>query len=329
MKRLMHVLLLGALLSPAAASAQTYFLLESKIGGFLDVSNASPAAGSLLQVWNMVAGDNQLWTFIGGPSGTLYFQSRMGRYLDVQWANPARGAPTWIWDFNGGPAQRWVLEPSGETGWYYLRSALGTYLDVRGHTMANGLPVQTWSFNGFYTQKWKIVPPTRVVPPAIGQMCPHGGVDDGAEFRGSPHIRATVDVGPSPDRARLVARITYWADAHAGAVPCADPGRSDCYGQAHGAWQQTLYTAPAGRHVINVASSMRHSEVDFWGPSAGGEFLGCNDGEILTVAPAGGPVRQFLIIGDTGGGDVSNDDDCTCDTQIRRIDMQPLQVYLD
>ena len=39
-------------------------------------------------------------------------------------------------------------------------------------------------------------------------------------------------------------------------------------------------------------------------------------------------VKDIVRLGDTGGGDLSNDGDCNCDTRIVRIDWKPLDATL-
>jgi len=58
---------------------------------------------------------------------------------------------------------------------------------------------------------------------------------------------------------------------------------------------------------------------------AGSESPPCNDGDLIdpgsiaiTQVP-GGPVRSVALIGDTGGKDISKDDDCRCDTRVNDL----------
>jgi len=49
---------------------------------------------------------------------------------------------------------------------------------------------------------------------------------------------------------------------------------------------------------------------------------------IQTPALEGRAVRFFHIVGDTGGDDISNDDNCNDDTRIERIEFLPMQVFM-
>jgi hypothetical protein len=49
---------------------------------------------------------------------------------------------------------------------------------------------------------------------------------------------------------------------------------------------------------------------------------------IQTPALEGGLVRFFHIVGDTGGDDISNDDNCNDDTRIEKIEFFPFKAYI-
>jgi hypothetical protein len=321
---------------PAYGQSNAPFYLQSKMGGFLDVTEVSSAAGTPLQLWEFTGSDNQIW-FWERHLEQFVLRSKMGRYVELRNNSPARGTVVQIGDFNGSPSQQWYGELSDEPEYLLIRSKLGTYLDVHGHTNANGLPIQGWSRNAFYTQKWRILYPDVIQPTAIGLRCPTGWV--GSDFGGSPRIVSSVELKVSDDRRQLIADITYWASA----LPDADPSdpledvgdppfRSRFaarQGSAYGRWNEVVYTVPEGMRLIGVLPAYRYSAVDFWGPSAGFEFLFCGDGEVLSRVPERGPVRVFNLIGDTGDRDVSVDADCRCDAQIRGIEFNPIEVLLE
>jgi hypothetical protein len=53
-------------------------------------------------------------------------------------------------------------------------------------------------------------------------------------------------------------------------------------------------------------------------------------GNQVTQTPAleGKAVKYFHIVGDTGGDDISNDDNCNDDTRIEKIEFFPMQVIM-
>ena len=39
-------------------------------------------------------------------------------------------------------------------------------------------------------------------------------------------------------------------------------------------------------------------------------------------------MARLVVVGDTGGGDITDDANCHCDTRIVHIDLKPLNVTL-
>jgi len=94
-------------------------------------------------------------------------------------------------------------------------------------------------------------------------------------------------------------------------------------------FRQQIWTPPAGMRITGITSDMTSSCTNIRGPNAGEEFLECHDGEVISLMPiTGSLVNLMQVIGDTGGGDISGDNDCGCDTQIRRISFNPVTVTL-
>jgi hypothetical protein len=66
-------------------------------------------------------------------------------------------------------------------------------------------------------------------------------------------------------------------------------------------------------------------------PGAGGEFGGCNDGKVFSFPShkiKGNLVQELHIIADTGGDDVSEDDNCHCDTRVEKITFKPFGLLI-
>ncbi len=64
-------------------------------------------------------------------------------------------------------------------------------------------------------------------------------------------------------------------------------------------------------------------------PGAGSETPPFNNGTPLRRAGIAPMVRILSLIGDTGGDDVSNDDDCHCDTHIEFIEFISIEVQFE
>ncbi|MDW8054995.1 MAG: membrane dipeptidase, partial [Anaerolineae bacterium] len=68
------------------------------------------------------------------------------------------------------------------------------------------------------------------------------------------------------------------------------------------------------------------SEFDASLRAAGAEFGACNDGEQHEIRITEGPVSRMVVIADTGGDDISDDENCGCDTKIVSLEFRPLRV---
>ncbi len=155
--------------------------------------------------------------------------------------------------------------------------------------------------------------------PAITGLCPYQKVGGDHEFGGhGPRVTGTVTLKISPDGTNLQAVISF----------AAKETTSD-WSEVKGNWTMTIgEPAPAGMKYtrINSATVSSFDRV----LSGGGRnevFEGCDGGEHV-ITPASGPVSLLVVVGDTGGADISGDADCNCDTRIVRIELKPISVTL-
>jgi hypothetical protein len=154
-------------------------------------------------------------------------------------------------------------------------------------------------------------------PQSMGALCPVGASRGDGEFGSGPLLWASVRLRISEDGGNLIASIRFLAQELV----------SD-FSTTMGSWERVIWSAEPNKRIVSIISQAV-SEVCFIGSRAGGEFIGCNDGEVITKKlGVADPVRQFQIIGDTGGGDISNDDNCYCDTQIRGIEFNSISISL-
>jgi hypothetical protein len=77
--------------------------------------------------------------------------------------------------------------------------------------------------------------------------------------------------------------------------------------------------------ILSARSSSSHVTCT----AAGLQIIGPGGNPNLTTVPpvTGGLVRAFEIVGDTGGPDISNDDDCSDDTRMRVV-FNPIRLRL-
>ncbi len=157
-------------------------------------------------------------------------------------------------------------------------------------------------------------------PAAINELCPSTHVGGDLDFGGhGPQINCSVNLRISAD-AQFVEMVVDF-DAKE-----TSPDWSEVKGQ----WVQKVFTAPGGMKISAITSATS-STVNFVSRAAGGEFGGCNEGQLHCSSGGGftingGLVQSMCIIGDTGGSDINQGGDCRCDTKIKSITFNPVTV---
>jgi microsomal dipeptidase-like Zn-dependent dipeptidase len=155
--------------------------------------------------------------------------------------------------------------------------------------------------------------------PAITNLCPSQKIAGDNEFGGhGPHIKGTVSLRISPDGTNLQAVITFNAKE-----------TTSDWSEVRGSWTINIgEPAPAGLRYTSVNGEKISSFDRVLSGGGRNEVLeGCDGGEHI-ITPAGGPVSKIIVVGDTGGGDISADNDCNCDTRIVRIELKPVSLTL-
>ncbi|GAB1511025.1 RICIN domain-containing protein [Actinophytocola sp. KF-1] len=114
----------------------------------VDVTGASTANGTRVQLWDCHGGTNQQWTYTSGKQLVVYG----GKCLDASGGGTANGTAAIIWDCHGGTNQQWNVNANGTiTG---VQS--GLCLDASGHGTANGTLIHLWSCTGGTNQQWSL-----------------------------------------------------------------------------------------------------------------------------------------------------------------------------
>lgn len=156
---------------------------------------------------------------------------------------------------------------------------------------------------------------TTIQPSEIGVLCPTNLVSGDRDFGRGPHITTSVQLNISADRKAILAVVQFTGEEVGGDT------------KVDQTWEKEVYRAPAGAIITQILSPAT-SSVDFVGPNAGWEFGGCSDGELITINLSNNPLSSISIIGDTGYEDVSTDENCSCDTQIRSIQFRPISITI-
>lgn len=139
------------------------------------------------------------------------------------------------------------------------------------------------------------------VPDAITRLCPdHRGGD--REFNGhGPNVTAHADM-------EIKLNTELWVKLYLHVKET----RAD-WTEAEHTWDRQLWTAPSGYVILGVASDMDSNA-----------FYEDSNHELDRPAVRGGDlVRQFEILGDTGGDDVSNctDDDVYMNVYFNKVNV--------
>lgn len=151
-------------------------------------------------------------------------------------------------------------------------------------------------------------PETRMVTPSTwGPVCPKLLLRGDREFGGNgPRVDAQVRLSIAADGSGVDATL----DFHAVET------RSN-WSETRGTWRRRVFTAAAGERVVEVLSATQ-SRTEAVSAAAGFQVVFPGGTQIVASPPVydGDLVREFLIVGDTGGNDISTDDNCSDDTRI-------------
>ncbi len=160
------------------------------------------------------------------------------------------------------------------------------------------------------------------MPSTIGPYCPNKLLGGDREFNGhGPEIYAWIKLNIV--NKRMVEAEVFM---HARET-VAD------WSETQGTWKKILYTAPAGYEITGIVSG-KYSEVKYisrpgvnaFSPAGLVQALGNVHGANVPFKDDG-LVTRWNIVGDTGGDDISTDDNCNDDAQVA-IQMNPVKIKL-
>ena len=150
----------------------------------------------------------------------------------------------------------------------------------------------------------------------IGELCPTTLVSGDREFGGGPLINVTARLERTADESGIDIIINYRAEETGGD-----------HTTATGEFRQRVFNVAAGTRIVSLAAATSSSSVvNFRGAGAGAEFGICNEGVVQDAPVTGGLIRRIVVVGDTGGNDVSAGGGCRCDTKIRSISFNPVTI---
>lgn len=288
------------------------------LGGVFGVGTADTEAPIFIEAYN------KAWSAMGGKSVA------MGTDVNGMEPLPKKSAGLNTADFYNGFSKC----QTGNRTWDYTQEGVAHYglmadfmRDIR---MRNNQVYENLMGSAeYFARMWeKCDERSRVIasggagnriiqPEPINGLCPFNRVAGDGDFGGhGPHVTGDVTLRITSDGRRVEAVINFNARET----------QSD-WSEVRGSWTRTVYTAPATMRISAITSPTRSTINQVL--AGGGRFEpteGCDGGE-HRITP-GGPVARMVVVGDTGGGDISTDNNCNCDTRINLIEFNPITVTL-
>ncbi|WP_306208097.1 RICIN domain-containing protein [Actinoplanes sp. RD1] len=121
-------------------------MLQSTFSGrCIDIPNAQPTAGTLLQTWDCNGSDAQKWSF--AADGTL---RAMGKCLDPAGGALANGTRIQLADCTANPVQRFTLTAASTL----VNTSSGRCVDLKDWAGGNGAALQLWDCAATANQLW-------------------------------------------------------------------------------------------------------------------------------------------------------------------------------
>jgi len=92
-------------------------------------------------------------------------------------------------------------------------------------------------------------------------------------------------------------------------------------------FERRVFRSPGNRRISEILSP-RTTNINFISPRGGEQFIGAtgDSNNTVTNTEPMNFIRRMAIVGDTGGDDISTDDDCRDDTRIENISFFPIRV---
>jgi hypothetical protein len=115
-------------------------------GKCVDVSGASSADGTKIQLWACHGGTNQQWTVSGSTLRTL------NKCMGVAGGGTANGGLVQLSTCNGSGGQNWTAGTNGSL----VNPQSGKCLDANGGSSADGTQLIIWTCHGGTNQRWTL-----------------------------------------------------------------------------------------------------------------------------------------------------------------------------
>jgi hypothetical protein len=136
-------------------SGGTYSIIAKHSGKGLDVTAASTANGALIQQYNYVGANNQLFviTQVDGIYASIV-NVNSGKGLDVVGGSTANNALIQQWGYNSQANQQFSFVSTGDGYYQIVNRNSGKCLDVKDLSTANNAVVQQYNCGSGTNQRW-------------------------------------------------------------------------------------------------------------------------------------------------------------------------------
>ena len=127
-------------------------------GRVLDVSGASTATGTKLQLWEKNNSSAQKFKITYDKNGCYRIKAMCsGKYIDVPYASQKEGERLWQYDGNNTDAQKWYIFRSSNGECQFVSKCNSMAIDVKNADTKMGTTIQCWSVNGTKAQKFRLI----------------------------------------------------------------------------------------------------------------------------------------------------------------------------
>ena len=95
-------------------------------------------------------------------------------------------------------------------------------------------------------------------------------------------------------------------------------------------FERRIFRSPNNRRIAQILSPIS-TNINFISPSAGAQFIGATgtSNNTVTNTEPMNFIKRMAIVGDTGGDDISTDNDCNDDTRIESVHFFPIKVRFE
>lgn len=307
------------------------FYIESAVGNknrFLRASS-NPNINSPMDISVFTAGKELQFTFKNAGDGYYYIQSNTQRRGAIYVYDSVKNkkAIVSLGNIANQDNFKWELIDAGD-GYYFIKSKLGTFLDVQWGKDAIGTTIWMWTGpakNGL-AQKWKLNSIKHPItfnrefyPKLIKNLCPTKLIRGDREFGGNGP-RVTGSVYLVTNRNMLQAQIKF----------SAKETKAD-WSHVTGEWTKTLFSLPINWKVNKILSPHDNTYFDYTTsaiPSQGYQFVDNGFRQGTLGIQKNGIAKRIRFVGDTGGNDISDNNECSDDTRIVFIEIKSINLSI-